>query len=95
MKIDIQIVSLEEKEKLKRLMQLYLHDLSQFFPIIFNSKTCFYDYDLEKYFDDNYAYFIKSEDDILGFILIDDNNNDNYEISDIFVLNNYKGKKIA
>ena len=97
MKIDIQVVSLKEKEKEKlgRLMQLYLHDLSQFFPITFNSKTCVYDYDLEKYFDGNYAYFIKSEDDILGFILIDDNNNDNYEISEIFVLNNYKGKKIA
>ena len=27
---------------------------------------------------------------ILGFVLIDDNGNNNYEISEIFVLNNYK-----
>ena len=48
-----------------------------------------------KYFIDNYAYFIKSDNDILGFVLIDDNRNNNYEISEIFVLNNYKRNKIG
>ena len=60
--------------------ELYLHDLSLYFPISFNSDVCKYDYNLDKYFEDNYAYFIKSNDNILGFVLVDDNKNGNYEI---------------
>ena len=50
---------------------------------------------MDKYFDGNYAYFIKSDNDIIGFILLDDNLENNYEISEIFVLNNYKGRKVG
>lgn len=88
-------IDIKEKEKLENLMQLYLHDLSLYFPITFNSNSCLYEYDLDKYFDGNYAYFIKERDNILGFILIDDNKNNNYEISEMFILNNYKGNKIG
>ena len=86
--IKLEKVRLEDRNKLERLLQLYLHDLSLYFPITFNS-------DIDKYFIDNYAYFIKSDNDILGFVLIDDNRNNNYEISEIFVLNNYKRNKIG
>lgn len=93
--IKLEKVRLEDRNKLERLLQLYLHDLSLYFPITFNSDICQYEYDLDKYFIDNYAYFIKSDNDILGFVLIDDNENNNYEISEIFVLNNYKRNKIG
>ena len=93
MNIKLEKVRLEDSNKLERLLQLYLHDLSLYFPITFNSDICQYEYDLDKYFIDNYAYFIKSDKDILGFVLIDDNGNNNYEISEIFVLNNYKRNK--
>lgn len=93
--IKLEKVRLEDRNKLERLLQLYLHDLSLYFPITFNSDICQYEYDLDKYFIDNYAYFIKSDNDILGFVLIDDNRNNNYEISEIFVLNNYKRNKIG
>lgn len=95
MEIKIERVKISERKKLENLLQLYLHDLSLYFPIEFNSKTCKYEYDLNKYFENDYAYFIKSSNDILGFILVDNNLNDNYEISEMFVLNNYKGKKIG
>ena len=95
MKIDIEKVTESGRKKLEKLLQLYLHDLSLYFPIPFNSNLCEYEYDLCKYFNNNYAYFIKSDDDILGFILVDDNLEDNYEMSEIFVLNNYKGKKVG
>ena len=95
MNIVVEKISKKDKEKLERLIQLYLHDLSLYFPISFNSDVCKYDYNLDKYFEDNYAYFIKSSDNILGFILVDDNKNGNYEISEIFVLNNYKQKKVG
>lgn len=93
--ISLEKINIKEKEKLEKLMQLYLHDLSLYFPLPLNSKTCLYEYDLDKYFNGNYAYFIKEKDDILGFILIDDNKNKNYEISEMFVLNNYKGNNIG
>lgn len=95
MNLEIKKVESIERGKLENLLQLYLHDLSFYFSISFNSETCKYEYDLNKYFEDNYAYFIKSDNDILGFILVDDNSNNNYEISEMFVLNNYKGKKIG
>lgn len=95
MNIVVEKINKKDKEKLEQLIQLYLHDLSLYFPILFNSDICKYDYNLDKYFEDNYAYFIKSNDNILGFVLIDDNKDSNYEISEIFVLNNYKHKKVG
>lgn len=95
MNLDVQKVTIIEKNKLEKMIQLYLHDLSLYFPISFNSDTCEYEYDLNKYFNDDYAYFIKSDNDILGFILVECNSNNNYEISEMFVLNNYRGKKIG
>ena len=94
MNIELEKITKSEKNKLEKLLQLYLHDLSIYFPITFDSSNCEYIYDnLDKYFTDNYAYFIKCKNDICGFILVDNNKNENYEISEMFVLNNYKGKK--
>lgn len=95
MNIKLEKVILKDRDKLERLVQLYLHDLSLYFPITFNSNICKYEYNLDKYFIDNYAYFIIDNNNILGFILIDDNKNNNYEISEIFILNNYKRKNIG
>lgn len=95
MDISVEKVTSIERTNLEKLLQLYLHDLSLYFPITFDSKVCEYEYDLNKYFDNNYAYFIKSGNDILGFVLVDDNSENNYEISEMFVLNNYKGKKVG
>lgn len=95
MDIELEKVELKDKIKLERLLELYLHDLSLYFPLPFNSEECKYDYNLDKYFIDNYAYFIKDNNNILGFILIDDNKNNNYEVSEIFILNNYKRNNIG
>lgn len=82
-------IKIEEKPKLEKLLQLYLHDLSYSFKIEFNNNTCEYLYDLSTYFKENKAYFIKIDNNIIGFILLDINK-DYYEISEIFILNNYK-----
>ena len=75
MNIELIKVNKNERSKLEKLLQLYLHDLSLYFPLDFDSEKCEYDYDLDKYFDNDFAYFIKSSNDILGFILIDINGN--------------------
>lgn len=95
MNIELIKVNKNEKEKLEKLLQLYLHDLSIYFPLDFDSEKYEYKYDLDKYFNNDFAYFIKSDNNILGFILIDNNGESNYEISEMFVLNNYKNKKVG
>lgn len=95
MNVTLTKVNKNEKKLLNNLMQLYLHDLSLYFSIDFDSKTCQYKYNLEAYFYNNYAYFIKVNNEIVGFILINKLEEDNYEISEIFILNNYKNKKIG
>lgn len=95
MNITLTKVNKNEKNLLNNLMQLYLHDLSLYFPIDFDSKTCQYKYNLESYFHNNYAYFIKMNSELIGFILIDKFTEDKYEISEIFILNNYKNQNIG
>ncbi|MDO5569143.1 MAG: GNAT family N-acetyltransferase [bacterium] len=87
----------EEENILKRLLQLYLHDISNYFTIDFDESSGLYLYDnLDKYFDNsnNYAYFIKNEQSLLGFMLIDSNDNEMI-VQEIFILNQYKNKGIG
>ncbi len=95
----MELVQIKQKdlEILERLLQLYLHDISKYFPIEFEENTGLYLYDgLDKYFDGskNYAYFIKLEKKIAGFILVDSNENEKI-IQEMFVLNHHKNKGIG
>ncbi len=96
MKVKLEMVSLEKKKVLEKLMQLYLHDISADFPIDFNSSCGLYDYDLDYYFnnENSRAYFITSENNINGFILVDLHDDKNI-IQELFVLNNYKRNGIG
>ncbi len=97
MNINLVIIKQEEINILKNLLQLYLHDISKYFPIEFDSLKGEYIYDnLDKYFYDssNYAYFIKDKLEIVGFILINKEDNINI-LQEIFVLNNYKNKGVG
>ncbi len=87
----------EETNILERLLQLYLHDISFHFPMNFDESTGLYlCYSLDKYFDDsiNYAYFIKHEEKLAGFMFVDTDDNNIY-IQEMFVLNSYKNKSIG
>ena len=49
--IKIKIVNSNERSLIENLLQMYLHNISEYFPIDFNSETCTYDYDdIIKYF---------------------------------------------
>ncbi len=93
MNITLQEVKKEDKEKLNKLIQLYLHNISLNFPIEFNSNTCTYKYDASKYFENknNKAFFITNEKEIVGFMLIDFYDDKNI-VQEMFILNNYKRK---
>lgn len=94
MNIKLVFVKKMEITILEKLLQLYLHDISRYFPIDFDSSNGNYIYgSLDKYFDNtnNQAYFIKMADKIVGFILVD-KDDDSYVLQEMFVLNNYRNK---
>lgn len=97
MEIELKLVKPNEREIISNLLQLYLHNLSAYFPIDFDSSKGMYIYDeLDKYVEgnDSKAYFIFKEDKLTGFVLIDVTEEKNV-IQEIFVLNNYKRQGIA
>lgn len=81
-----------------RLMQLYLHNISLYFPMDMNQETGLYIYDdLDSYLNDTEyksAYIIKSDNSIAGFILVDFTEEKNI-IQEMFILNNFKRKGIG
>jgi len=88
------VLKKEDNKILNNLLQLYLHDISNYFPIDFDSKKCIYLYDdLNKYFDssNNYALLFINDDSTIGFTLIDKIDNE-YIVQEMFILNNYKNK---
>ena len=90
-------ITSDKKIILDRLFQLYYHDISLEFPLDLDNETMLYEVDdLSKYFegDNNKGYFIKYEDKIAGFVLVDLYEDKNV-IDQIFVLNNFKGHGLA
>lgn len=95
--IEISLVKKEEITILNKMLQLYLHDISSYFQMEFNSEIGEYEYDsLNKYFtnNDNYAYFIKSDNQIVGFSLVDADDSE-ISIQEMFIMNGYKSKGIG
>jgi len=95
--ITLKEIDLKEKEILDKLMQLYLHDISLYFPIEYDEKTILYKYDdINKYFnnEENKAFFIQNDKNIVGFILINITKEKNI-VQEIFILNNHKRKGIG
>ena len=92
--ISYKILNKNEKEKIDKLLQMYLHDISRFFPIDFDSEKCEYIYDdTSKYYEDNddHAILFMNDEDVIGFSLVD-KIEDEYVVQEMFILNNYKNK---
>jgi len=92
--IKLAIASTKDKYILENMFQLYLHEISLYFPMNFNSLNGKYIHGgLEKYFDasENQAYFIKEINNIIGFILYVKSDNLNI-LQEIFILNNFKNQ---
>ena len=83
---------------IERLLQLYLHNISLYFPIDMDQKTGLYKYEnLDSYLEGNknkIAYLIEYENNIAGFILVEFTNVKNI-IQEMFVINNYKRKGVG
>ena len=100
----ISLVSIDKSSLplLEKLFQLYLHDISYYLTFELNSNGEFEAYSLSEWLDnkDNFGYFIYYEDKVCGFVMVDKEfkvlkNENALNLSEIFVLNSYKGKGIA
>ncbi len=98
-------VTLEEKDKLFRLLQYALYDGSQYINNEINSDCIFeYECSIDDYFNDKErsAYFIKHNDEYLGIVMINDNlifNKAGKSVAEFLILPKYRrnhiGKKVA
>jgi len=104
--MDIKIEKIENKDKsvLTNLFQLYLHDITASLAMDVNEHGLFEYNEIDYYFNgdkNHYAYFIKVDNQYAGFALIDNNfmvlekKENNYDFSEMFILNAYKGKGIG
>lgn len=88
-----------EKPKLRNLYSLYLHDLSKFTSMIDIGANGSFEYEnLDKFWETDglSPYFIKLDDNIIGFILLLERpflkKENDFGVNDVFILNKYKGK---
>jgi predicted acetyltransferase len=102
MVVALQKVQESEKEMLRNLYSLYLHDLSKFTNNIKMGENGFFEYeDLHMFWknDGITPYFIKVDQSIVGFLLLLERpflkKENDFGINDIFILNQYKGKGIG
>ncbi|MDM5238136.1 GNAT family N-acetyltransferase [Bacillus cereus] len=102
MVVALQKVQESEKEILRNLYALYLHDLSKFTTNITIGANGFFEYeDLHMFWENDgiTPYFIKVNQSIVGFLLLLERpflkKENDFGINDIFILNQYKGKGIG
>ncbi|MFS8350783.1 GNAT family N-acetyltransferase [Bacillus nitratireducens] len=102
MVVALQKVQESEKMILRNLYSLYLHDLSKFTTNITIGADGFFEYeDLHMFWgnDGITPYFIKVDHSIVGFLLLLERpfleQENDFSINDIFILNQYKGKGIG
>ncbi|QWG32542.1 GNAT family N-acetyltransferase [Bacillus mycoides] len=102
MVVALQRVQESEKEILRNLYALYLHDLSKFTVNIKIGADGFFEYeDLHMLWknDGITPCFIKMDHSIVGFLLLLERpflkKENDFGINDIFILNQYKGKGIG
>ena len=96
MQVDIVKASLSDKPIIRNLMQLYLHDLTEYEPIPLDSHGLFnYNY-LDHYWieKERFPFIFKVEDQLAGFALINQHSNSgkniDYSIAEFFILKKYR-----
>ena len=103
MEFELKQIDKQNLNILENLFQLYIHDISKELPWDCNQEGIFEAYSLNDWFDnpENFGYLIYVEDKLAGFVMVDkefkvlENRPSHYDLSEIFILNNYKGKGLA
>ncbi|MDQ0271430.1 GNAT family N-acetyltransferase [Cytobacillus purgationiresistens] len=102
MYITLQKAEEDKKTILRNLYSFYLHDLSRYSSNLDVNEEGFFDFEDLNFFWSHQGitpYFIKMEEEIIGFLLLLERpflkKENDFIINDIFILNKYKGKGLA
>lgn len=103
MDFELKKINFDNISLLENLFQLYIHDISKELSWDCNGYGKFETYSLEEWIknQDNFGYFVYVKDKLAGFVMVDkefkvlSNESGNYNLSEIFILNNYKCKGLA
>ncbi len=100
--VKLEPVTIESKEKLKNLMSIYLHDLSEFASDLKINEDGKFEYDgLELYFksEDLKPFFITYYGEAVGFVLLNTGRyipeDRDYVVNELFLLKGFRKKGIA
>jgi len=96
MNISLYKAGINDKGLLDNLLQLYLHDLSEYIPIEVGP-TGKYEQNLSSQYVSSFeksAFVIHAEYHIIGFVLVEPQG-ENLKINDLFVLNMWRGKGVG
>ena len=94
--IQLKPIEKEQRPILENLLQLYLHDISLYYPVNFDNTTGQYIYDVDQYFTqpNHHGFFIMNQDEIAGFALVTVDC-DHIRPEDVFILNQHKDKGLG
>ena len=103
MNFELKQIDKQNLNILENLFQLYIHDISKELPWDCDDSGIFEAYSLSEWMQnkDNFGYLVYVEDKLAGFVMVDKefkvlkNQAKSYNLSEIFILNNYKGKGLA
>lgn len=93
--MNLELVKLNKREELENLLQVYLNEINEFFPIDKINGKYVYE-SLDKYFNysGNNAYFILNGNEIAGFMLVTSEGKEKV-IQELFILDKYKHQGIG
>ncbi|WP_053071815.1 GNAT family N-acetyltransferase [Ornithinibacillus contaminans] len=94
--LNLQRVQAKEEHVLQNIMQFYIYEFSKYIPIISVEEDGAYEpFKLDKYWDNEnfHAYFIKKDDELIGFALVE-SAKDSYPntIQEFFIMAKHSGK---
>ncbi|WP_238018492.1 GNAT family N-acetyltransferase [Oceanobacillus jordanicus] len=94
--LNLQKVQPVEEDVLQSIMQFYIYEFSKYIPTISLGENGQYDpFNLKKYWDnDNFhAFFVKLEDELIGFVLIEGSKvSSPNTIKEFFIMAKHSGK---
>ncbi|MFD2443985.1 GNAT family N-acetyltransferase [Bacillus sp. CGMCC 1.16607] len=94
--MNIEKVKKEQEAILHHIMQFYIYEFSKFIPAIkLEENGAYSPFDLNKYWEDEqfHAYFIKLENELIGFALVETGvDHEPHSINEFFVVKKYNGR---
>ena len=98
MKIELELVSVEDKQILLNIMQFYIYEFSKYMNIIRLEEDGLYaPFDLDEYWTNpsKHPFFIKVDEEFAGFVLVNSDESSVNSIAEFFVMRKFEGRGVG